>query len=87
MLGNRQDHIKNIFQLLDKKDLERIRRTDKEYLFFNVFVTNAGATVQLICTDHPENYHHLLNDGYSFYMENSQETIWSIEEATGEQLC
>ena len=62
------------------KELLRSLNSDKEYLFFNISIFNAGASIFIKCTDTYKEINHRTWNGYDFIIENDTTTKFYIVE-------
>ena len=67
---------------LQISDLLRIYNSNKNYIFLDVSVCNAGAVIKVILTNNYEKYsNYIVNNwnGYDYILENESELFYTIE--------
>ena len=67
-------------QAASTKDLQRVSKSNKEYLYFDISVFNVGARVQIKCTDTFKEPSYRTWNGYDFIVENDDTTNFYIKE-------
>ncbi|HEY6143698.1 MAG TPA: hypothetical protein VIV55_09840 [Flavobacterium sp.] len=59
-------------------ELLRAYNSNKEYLFFDISVFNAGASIHIKCTDNYKEINRNTWNGYDFILENDSTTKYYI---------
>ncbi len=67
--------LEKLISELTVKQVKRIKNSDKEYIVFDVMITNAIFRVDVICTNNYEKYQNIAEDGYSCILENNFDLI------------
>ena len=68
------------------KDLLRAINSNKEYLFFDISVFNAGAVINIKCTDIYKEINPNTWNGYDFIIENDETTKYYIAKELEQRL-
>lgn len=65
-----KDFIKSVLCELSEKQINRIKNTNKEFIFFDISVFNAGAVIRIKCTNKYKQINENNWNGYDFILES-----------------
>lgn len=54
-----RDNLNEVVRLLDKRQINKIANTDKEYVYLDLFLTNSIASVSITCTNNLNKYNNI----------------------------
>jgi hypothetical protein len=54
-----RDNLNEVVRLLTKKQINKIKNTNKEYIYLDLFLTNSIASVSITCTNNFNRYNNL----------------------------
>ena len=58
-----RENLKDVLSLISKKDLKRIKNSNKEYIELKLFQTNSFSKVDIKLTNSLKNFNSLVNNG------------------------
>jgi hypothetical protein len=56
-----RDNLNEIVKFLTKKQINKIKNTNKEYVYLDLFLTNSIASVSITCTNNLTKYNNLAS--------------------------
>lgn len=76
----------NVLKQIELQNLIRAIKTDKEYLFFDISVFNAGYSCFIKCSNIYKQINQNLWNGHDFWMENDSTTRFYIAQELKNRL-